>query len=278
MTTRRTPGRKGGDADADGAGADDGQEEDEEEAGDDDEAAIAAVDANQEPINPDDPKFANIPNLGFEEKGPIHGDVLHISVGPPDREVPVQIAKGTSKRLDSLGVIPDEGHLLNVGGHVYDLDWAPIPVHLNQGKEYFAVSAATTKAPLTIIGQRQSPPAPASIQIWSVSPDSPASVAASSSSAGMQSSGNQISHKGEARLEMVIYHDAGAAFKLAWCPIGHDYIDATDVKKSGKPRRLGILAGCFADGSISVFSVPIRKRCRNRNALRKQVIYSSSRS
>ncbi|SPO30078.1 uncharacterized protein UTRI_05917 [Ustilago trichophora] len=216
--------------------------DEEDDAADQDENAIAALDANQEPINPQDPKFSNIPNLGFEEKGPICGQVLHISVGPPDREAPVQIAKGTSRRLDSLGVVPDEGHILNVGGHVYGLDWVPIPVHLNTGKEYFAASAATTKSPVTFIGRKQERPVPASLQIWSVSPDSTPDKAG----------------KGEAQLEMVICHEAGAAYKLAWCPIGHDFLDADlkDNEKEGRLRRLGLLAGCFADGSVSVFSVP----------------------
>ncbi|CBQ69951.1 conserved hypothetical protein (C-terminal fragment), partial [Sporisorium reilianum SRZ2] len=240
-----------------GIDADLGAEDDDDDAAaaaaDEDEDTIAALDANQEPIDVNDPKFANIPNLGFEEKGPICGDVLHVSVGPPDQEVPVQIAKGTSRRLDSLGVVPDEGHLLNAGGHVYALDWVPVPVHLNTGKEYFVVSAAASKAPLTMIGQKQARPVAASLQIWSVAPDSAAADGKKS--------------KGEARLEMVLCHEAGAAFKLAWCPIGHDFAVAeVDGKKGGSPRRLGLLAGCFADGSLSVFSVPHPDSARSKQS------------
>lgn len=227
----------------------------EEDAADADESAIAALDANQEPVNLDDPKFANVPNLGFEEKEPVYGDVLQISVGPPGREVPVKIPKGTSRRLDSLGIVPDEGHLLNVGGHVYALDWAPVPVHLNTGKEYFVVSAANSKAPMTYIGHKQQCPAPANLQIWSVSPDLTASNVPSPSKGKQREDGASSSKgKGEARLQMVICHEAGSAFKLAWCPIGHDYDDGSGDAE--RPRRLGLLAGCFADGSLSVFSVP----------------------
>ena len=229
----------GADEDDDAAGA----------AGDEDDGNLAALDANQEPINPDDPKFANIPNIGFEEKGPICGDVLHVSVGPPDQEVPVKITKGTSRRLDSLGVVPDEGHLLNAGGHVYALDWVPVPVHLNTGREFFVVSAAASQAPLTMIGHKQQGPTPASLQIWSVSPDSPPSTPSSSMSS------SAIEGKGEARLEMILCHNLGAAFRLAWCPIGHDFAGKSNSGQ-GTPRRLGLLAGCFADGSLSVFSVP----------------------
>ncbi|GAC95395.1 hypothetical protein PHSY_002970 [Pseudozyma hubeiensis SY62] len=235
-------------ANSGGAGADrEAADEDEEAAAaaDEDEEAIAALDANQEPVNLSDPKFADIPNLGFEEKGSICGDVLHVSIGPTDQEVPVQIPKGTAKRLDSLGVVPDEGHVMNVGGHVYALDWVPVPVHLNTGKEYFVVSAANSQAPLTMIGAKEERPAKASLQIWSVAPD------------GTQ--GEEKKDKGEARLEMVVCHDIGTAYKLAWCPIGYDYADGgkqDQGKDATAPRRLGLLAGCFADGSLSVFSVP----------------------
>ncbi|SYW77109.1 uncharacterized protein UBRO2_01732 [Ustilago bromivora] len=170
--TPKKPSRSktdGGNGEADDAG-----EGSDEEFANEDENAIAALDANQEPINLDDPKFANIPNLGIKEKGPQTGDVLHISVGPPGQERPVQIPRGMSERLDRMGVVPDEGHIMNAGGHVYDLGWVPVPVHLNTGKEYFVVSAAGSKAPMTLVGQKQQRPAPASLQVWSVSPDLPA--------------------------------------------------------------------------------------------------------
>ncbi|KAJ1581222.1 hypothetical protein NDA15_006959 [Ustilago hordei] len=199
------PRLMGGNGEADDAG-----EGSDEEFANEDENAIAAFDANQEPINLDDPKFANIPNLGIEEKG------------------------------------PQTGHIMNAGGHVYDLGWVPVPVHLNTGKEYFVVSAAGSKAPMTLVGQKQQRPAPASLQVWSVSPDSPAA-----------SDGGKGS-KGEAKLEMVVCHEMGAAYKVAFCPIGHDY-SAHGVEEQGmqgRLRRLGLLAGCFADGSLSIFSIP----------------------
>lgn len=244
--TTRTPkkqSRNDGDADADDAA--DGSDD---EFADQDENAIAAIDANQEPINLEDPKFANIPNLGYEEKGPLCGEVLQISIGAPGQEKPVQIPKGTSRRLDSVGVVPDEGHIMNAGGHVYAVDWVPVPVHLNTGKEYFVVSAAGSTAPTTFIGQKQPRPAPASLQIWSVSPDS------SSAAEGMKG------ERGEAKLKMVVCHEAGAAYKLAFCPVGHDYVarggEEEEGGKEGRCRRLGLLAGCFADGSLSIFSIP----------------------
>ncbi|CCF50341.1 hypothetical protein NDA11_006355 [Ustilago hordei] len=182
--------------------ADDAGEGSDEEFANEDENAIAALDANQEPINLDDPKFANIPNLGIEEKGPQTGDVLHISVGPPGQERPVQIPRGMSERLDRMSVVPDQGHIMNAGGHVYDLGWVPVPVHLNTGKEYFVVSAAASKAPMTLVGQKRQRPAPASLQVWSVSPDSPAA-----------SDGGKGS-KGEAKLEMVVCHEILSIFSI----------------------------------------------------------------
>lgn len=239
-SSRRTNTVAGGGAQIE---ADADEDDEAAAAADQDQEAITALDANQEPIDLSDARFANIANLGFQENGPICGDVLHLSVGPPDQEVPVQIAKGTSRRLDSLGVVPDQGHLMNAGGHVYALDWVPVPVHLNTGKEYFVVSAAASNAPITMIGAKQQANLRASLQIWSVSPDSAASSA-----------------KGEARLDMVICHQAGTAFKLAWCPIGYDYGEASSSDDNSEQQtsihRLGVLAGCFADGSVSVFSIP----------------------
>lgn len=214
---------------------DDDEAAEDDASGDDDDNPSSGVESNQEPINRSDPRFANIPNLGFEEKGPICGDVLHVSVGHPGQETPVHIEKGTSRRHDSVGVVPEEGHLMNVGGHVYALDWVPIPIHLDTGREFFVISAAPSNSPLTMIGEKTGK-TPAGLQIWSVSPDA------------------EGGKKGVARLEMVVCHEAGTAFKLAWCPVGHDFGDMAEDKEV--PQRLGLLAGCFADGSISVFSVP----------------------
>ncbi|GAK67062.1 uncharacterized protein PAN0_016c5288 [Moesziomyces antarcticus] len=203
------------------------------EAPDDDDDDVeegSALDANQQPVDVADAKFSGIANLGFKEAGPVCGEVLEVCMGASGRETPVRIARGTAHRLDALGVVPDEGHVLNAGGHVYALAWAPVPIHLNYGREFLVVSASPG-APLTYIGDKQ-PACAASLQLWSVSPDTEHS-------------------KGTARLEMVICHEAGAAFKLAWCPVGHDHANGAH-----EGRRLGLLAGCFADGSVSVFSVP----------------------
>ncbi|ETS65215.1 hypothetical protein PaG_00283 [Moesziomyces aphidis] len=203
------------------------------EAADDDDDDVedgSVLDANQQPVDVADAKFGGIANLGFKEAGPVCGEVLEVCMGAAGRETPVRIESGTARRLDALGVVPDEGHVLNAGGHVYALAWAPVPVHLNCGREFLVVSAFAG-APLTYIGDKQ-PACAASLQLWSVSPDTEQA-------------------KGIARFEMVLCHEAGAAFKLAWCPVGHDYSHGAHGGS-----RLGLLAGCFADGSVSVFSVP----------------------
>lgn len=204
-----------------------------EAADDDDDEVVeegSVLDANQQPVDVADAKFSGIANLGFKEAGPVCGEVLEVCMGAAGRETPVRIESGTARRLDALGVVPDEGHVLNAGGHVYALAWAPVPVHLNCGREFLVVSASAG-APLTYIGDKQ-PACAASLQLWSVSPDTEQA-------------------KGIARFEMVLCHEAGAAFKLAWCPVGHDYSHGAHGGS-----RLGLLAGCFADGSVAVFSVP----------------------
>lgn len=85
--------------------------------------------------------------------------------------------------------------------------------------------------------------------------------------------------KGSATLEMVVCVDVGSAWELSWCPVGQDYRSKVSDQDCLKPapnsasteevhtpqvpgtggtgiRRLGILAGTFMDGSVSLFSIP----------------------
>lgn len=54
---------------------------------------------------------------------------------------------------------------------------------------------------------------------------------------------------------MVLCVDTGAAHDLKWCPLpSNDKMSEGGV--SARPRKLGILAGTFHDGSLSIFAVP----------------------
>ncbi|KAF9006150.1 hypothetical protein BDQ17DRAFT_1352845 [Cyathus striatus] len=58
--------------------------------------------------------------------------------------------------------------------------------------------------------------------------------------------------KGVMRCEMVLCLQGGPAFELKWCPLpAHDELD-----DDTRPRKLGILAGTFEDGSLSIYVVP----------------------
>lgn len=86
------------------------------------------------------------------------------------------------------------------------------------------------------------------IQIWSldmsVSSDFAIETHETDSGAGMQ-------------LELGLCISAGDAWEIKWCPRGGqtDAADAMEVDDE-ENGRLGILAGAFADGSVSLFAVP----------------------
>ncbi|PWY99359.1 hypothetical protein BCV70DRAFT_117252 [Testicularia cyperi] len=256
-TAKKAKGKKqttGVDADENEGGADDDigddlEQDDQEDGGDVDGKSSTVgrgrLESNQVEADLDDPKFAGISNLGMSEADIQTGDELKVLLGPPGSETLQTIRRGAGLRLDSTGLESNDGHILNAGGHVYDVDWAHVPIHLNRGKEYFIVSAAPRTFPRTFIGDKVSGPLPDTLQLWSLSPDSDVT-------------------KGKAKLELVICHDLGTAYKLAFCPVGHDYAPSASEKKGEtvcgtKPRiarRLGVLAGCFADGSVGIFSIP----------------------
>ncbi|KAI0277541.1 hypothetical protein BGY98DRAFT_979460 [Russula aff. rugulosa BPL654] len=56
------------------------------------------------------------------------------------------------------------------------------------------------------------------------------------------------------RCEMVLCIDSGPALELKWCPLpSHDPLSGSPP---ASPRKLGLLAGIFEDGSMSVYVVP----------------------
>ena len=77
---------------------------------------------------------------------------------------------------------------------------------------------------------------------------------------------------GEMHCEMVLCIDTGPAFELKWCPLPCN--DSSEVRlfslshslqcsysrsikgSEQKPKKLGILAGTFEDGSTAFYAVP----------------------
>ncbi|EPQ27189.1 uncharacterized protein PFL1_05112 [Pseudozyma flocculosa PF-1] len=218
-----------------------------------DEADAEGSGGHKVDIDLADPKFRDLQNLGLMERSQDPSESLRVWLGPHSGQQQVSLLPGTSTRLGNY-LEGNEGHILNAGGHVYALDWVPVPIHLDRGKEYVAVSASLSPRPLTFLGAKGPRPMPGRIQIWSVCPDSRAEDGAA--------------RKGQAALEMSLCVDSGSAFQLAWCPAGHDYREAAstasgadEVEDGGADeptaiRRLGLLAGVFEDGTASIFAPP----------------------
>jgi transcription factor C subunit 6 len=125
-------------------------------------------------------------------------------------------------------------------------------------RHYLAVAPLPSRTHSPEIGIKVPRPSRACIQIWSLG-----------LSDGVEVFGDD---KGEMRCEMVLCIDSGPALELKWCPLpSHDsvclpkflqkleFMNATK-KLSGQspfsPRKLGVLAGVFEDGSLSVYVVP----------------------
>ncbi|PWN51189.1 hypothetical protein IE53DRAFT_60848 [Violaceomyces palustris] len=243
----------------DDSGTENNSEEEEVDGGDANESKNQQ---EMEAVNLEEEKFKRIKNLGFQEKQPELGDRLKIWLGPHDRQEMVELGRGQSLRMSRF-FSWSESHVLNAGGHVYSLDWAPVPIHLNVGNEHLAVSCSNDPFPLTTVGQREPSPAKGKIQIWSLSPEREPSREAT----------DPI--KSRAKLEMNICVDVGTARRLEWCRVGHDYREEKEVGAEGLvARRLGLLAGVFTDGSLSIFSVPnpedVRTRLRSEAKAREE--------
>ncbi|KAI9446184.1 hypothetical protein H4582DRAFT_1904141 [Lactarius indigo] len=106
-------------------------------------------------------------------------------------------------------------------------------------KYYLAVAPFPSRTHSPGVGVKVTRPSRACIQLWSLGP-----------SPGVEESDDD---KGEMRCEMVLCIDSGPAFELKWCPLpSHDPLSGPSPNP---PRKLGLLAGVFEDGSLSVYLV-----------------------
>lgn len=87
-------------------------------------------------------------------------------------------------------------------------------------------------------------PSPSLLQIYSLDTTSPTdfSLKTTEGSNGMM------------RLEFAMCIDVGEAWEIKWCPKGGETAD--DAVGVVEGERLGLLAGAFADGGVSLFMVP----------------------
>ncbi|CAA7271073.1 unnamed protein product [Cyclocybe aegerita] len=145
-------------------------------------------------------------------------------------------------------------HVFNAGAPVWGLDWCPIYIgdRAKRGfKQYLAIAPFPSRSHSPDIGRKVARPSYACIQIWSLS---------STSSSSSRKSPSKKPDYGQMKCEMVICLDSGPAYDVKWCPLpSHDPTSAEHT-----PRKLGLLAGTFEDGSFSVFVIPDPKDVRPR--------------
>ncbi|EPQ57804.1 hypothetical protein GLOTRDRAFT_114438 [Gloeophyllum trabeum ATCC 11539] len=137
-----------------------------------------------------------------------------------------------------------KAHVFNAGAPVWGLDWCPIHAddrpHRSY-KQYLAAAPFPSRSHSPDIGAKVSRPSYACIQIWSLSP--PEDVEMVDATAAPP--GDDDFDPGHMRCEMVLCVESGPAHELKWCPLpSHD------------SRKLGLLAGTFEDGSLSIYAVP----------------------
>ncbi|CCM00487.1 uncharacterized protein FIBRA_02521 [Fibroporia radiculosa] len=181
------------------------------------------------------------------------------SFGPFGKQKRVDLKMFETLKLADL--FPEsKSHVFNPGAPVWGIDWCPIHVDdrsSHSHKQYLAVSPFPTRSYAPTIGKRAHRPAYSCIQIWSLKPSLDA----------MHIDGDEDKHRshgpeatidaGEMQCEMVLCVDCGPAFELKWCPLpSNDFHETRNHKDKFSSPKLGILAGTFEDGSLSLFAVP----------------------
>ncbi|CAG8493738.1 15968_t:CDS:10 [Funneliformis mosseae] len=202
--------------------------------------------------------FESLPQNAYEsiKIKPTDFELLQENVGKtylPHSQVPTSIIIGNSMpvQIPQFETYPIHeklpkklGHILNVGGSVWAMDWCPNVS--SEREQYLAIGGyKSTIDEHHTIGQRQRDNLNNSIQIWKID------------------CGLDISVAESPHLEMVLCHDFGCAFDLQWCPYGaYDKLeDAIDQQNIFIPK-LGIIAISFGNGSIGIFAIPKPKNIR----------------
>ncbi|EJD05772.1 uncharacterized protein FOMMEDRAFT_104009 [Fomitiporia mediterranea MF3/22] len=176
---------------------------------------------------------------------------IKCSFGKPGKSVHKEI-----DMLDSFEIEDDafgqKALVFFAGGPVWGLDWCPSysqdRSHRHH-KQYLAVAPLPSNVHAPLIGRKCRRPFPSCIQIWSHSPRR------SDSSSEMNGQSSEADDDfGQTKCELVLCLDCGPAHEIKWCPLpSHD--SWSNSSPSGK-RKLGLLAGTFEDGSLSIFVVP----------------------
>ncbi|KAJ6509010.1 hypothetical protein C8R45DRAFT_969593 [Mycena sanguinolenta] len=166
---------------------------------------------------------------------------ISCAFGPFENQRHIEIAMFESRKNSEF--IPESSsHIFNPGAPAWGVDWCPIQYGDRHGRsytQYLAVAPFSSASHSPDIGVKIKRPAPACIQIWTLSP----------TKAGV----SDATDKGVMRCALVLCIDSGAAQDLKWCPLpSHDSITDSVTR----PRKLGLIAGTFEDGSFSIYVVP----------------------
>ncbi|EKM55117.1 uncharacterized protein PHACADRAFT_161079 [Phanerochaete carnosa HHB-10118-sp] len=148
------------------------------------------------------------------------------------------------KPLDTLRMdkyFPENiSHVFSAGGPVWALDWCPISPdgrEAIQRRQYLAIGPLPSHDYAPLIGVKRS--TSACIQIWSLNPTPPPK-----------------DDLGFMRCDIVLCTGAGPAYELKWCPLpSHDSLQPLDSPLR-TPRKMGLLAGTFEDGSMCIYAIP----------------------
>ncbi|KAH9930681.1 uncharacterized protein B0H18DRAFT_1083768 [Fomitopsis serialis] len=172
------------------------------------------------------------------------------SFGPYGRQTRIEMSMFETRKIADF-IQGSKAHVFNPGAPVWALDWCPIHPD-DRGrlryKQYLAVAPFPSSTHSPTIGVRAQRPMHACIQIWSLSRSSDAMDVDESTDV------DNGDDPGEMRCEMVICIESGPAFELKWCPLPAN--DAVDEANPTQPRKLGVIAGTFEDGSLSLYTIP----------------------
>ncbi|CAG8561795.1 9461_t:CDS:1 [Paraglomus brasilianum] len=184
---------------------------------------------------------------------PERKDPVTINIVPSD-SASADLPQLSSLRLSSY-ISNHTGVVTNVGFSIWALHWCP---SLPAGSlQYLAVGGyKSTTDEHREIGIKQTTNMQNIIQIWRIDCRDEKDI-----------NGEE---RGSPYLDMVICHDYGCVYDLKWCPYGACELVDGDVEENDSDnaethvKRLGILAGCFGDGTVRFFVIPSPDEIRRR--------------
>ncbi|KAG1782384.1 hypothetical protein EV702DRAFT_378896 [Suillus placidus] len=178
---------------------------------------------------------------------------IHCFLGPHGRQTRVEMAMFDSHATSEY-MPGSKAFVFNVGSPAWGADWCPTYPDdrpCRGYKHYLAIAPFPSRSHSPMIGAKVQRPVPACVQIWSLQSKRGASQA-------------DRSLAGEMKCEMVLCLESGPAFEIKWCPLpSHDQWNEVDMGEH--PRKLGLLAGTFEDGSLSVYVIPDPEDIRNKD-------------